>query len=113
VCDRYYDSTRAYQIAAGGLDPHVLTVLNQLIEAPSPDLTLILDVDPSAGLSRGQGAHAGEDRFERKGANYHARVRTAFHEIARAEPERCVLINAAQTPEAVLNAALSAAKKWL
>lgn len=113
VCDRYYDSTRAYQIAAGGLDPHVLTVLNQLIEAPSPDLTLILDLDPSAGLSRGEGTRVGEDRFERKGAEYHACVRAAFHEIAKAEPHRCLLVNAAQTPEAVLNAALSAVQKWL
>lgn len=113
VCDRYYDSTRAYQIAAGGLDPHLLTVLNQLIEAPSPDLTLILDLDPSMGLGRGQGAHAGEDRFERKGAEYHARVRAAFQEIAKTEPQRCVLINAAQAPEAVLSAALSAVQKWL
>ena len=113
VCDRYYDSTRAYQIAAGGLNPHVLTTLNQLIEAPTPDVTLILDLDPSAGLGRGQGAQSGEDRFERKGADYHARVRAAFHEIAKAEPQRCVLINAAQTPEVVLNAALSAVQKWL
>lgn len=113
VCDRYYDSTRAYQIAAGGLDPHVLTVLNQLIEAPSPDLTLILDLDPERGLERGQGAHAGEDRFERKGVEYHARVRAAFHEIAKAEPQRCVLIDASVSPDAVLAAALSAVQKWL
>jgi dTMP kinase len=113
VCDRYYDSTRAYQIAAGGLDPQVLSVLNQLIEAPSPDLTLILDLDPSAGLKRGQGAHAGEDRFERKGADYHARVRKAFLEIAKAEPARCVVVDAGQPAEAVLAASLKAVQKWL
>lgn len=113
VCDRYYDSTRAYQIAAGGLDPHVLDVLIELIEAPSPDLTLVLDLDPSLGLRRGQGARAGEDRFERKGGAYHARVRAAFLEIARAEPQRCTVIDAGLGADDVLKAALAAVQKWL
>src|SRR5215813_4757582 len=50
VCDRYYDSTRAYQVAAGGLAPSALATLNLLIEAPAPDLTLVLDIDPDLGL---------------------------------------------------------------
>lgn len=108
VCDRYYDSTRAYQIAAGGLDPNLLDALNAMIAAPAPDLTIILDVDPGAGVERSGGARAGEDRFERKGAAYHARVRAAFLAIAAAEPQRCVVVNAGQPPEAVLAAALAA-----
>ena len=113
VCDRYYDSTRAYQIAAGGLDPNVLATLNAMIEAPLPDVTLILDLDPQAGVGRSQGASAGEDRFERKGADYHARVRAAFQAIAAAEPKRCVLIDAGQTPDQVLRAALAAVEPRL
>lgn len=113
LCDRYYDSTRAYQIAAGGLDPKVLDQLIAMIEAPAPDLTLILDLDPSVGVQRSQGAHAGEDRFERKGADYHARVRAAFHAIAKAEPQRCVLIDANQAPDAVLKAALDEVERRL
>ena len=113
ICDRYFDSTRAYQVAAGGLSANVLDQLNALIEAPPPDLTLVLDLDAGAGLVRSRGAHAGEDRFERKGEAFHARVREEFRAIAAREPERCVVIDAAQTREAVLALALSAIKARL
>ncbi len=108
VCDRYCDSTRAYQVAAGGLDADVLTALNGLIGAQRPDLTLVLDLDPAIGLSRSQGGHAGEDRFEKKNAEFHARVRAEFRAIAEREPKRCVLIDAAQPADAVLREALQA-----
>ena len=108
VCDRYYDSTRAYQVAAGGLAPSALETLNLLIEAPAPDLTLVLDVDPDLGLARSRGEHVGEDRFERKDGSFHARVRAEFQAIAQREPKRCVLIDAAQSKEKVLAAALGA-----
>jgi dTMP kinase len=107
ICDRYYDSTRAYQVAAGGLDSDVLSALNALIGAQRPDLTLVLDLDPSAGLQRSQGRHAGEDRFEKKDADFHARVRAEFLAIAQREPKRCVLIDAGQSAETVLNKALA------
>ena len=107
VCDRYYDSTRAYQVAAGGLDPAALDALNVLIDAPTPDLTLVLDLDPERGVERSQGKHAGEDRFEKKNAAFHARVRAEFRAIARREPERCVIIDAGQDADAVCAAALA------
>jgi dTMP kinase len=113
ICDRYYDSTRAYQVAAGGLSPNVLEQLNTLIEAPAPDLTLMLDLDVSVGLTRSRGAHAGEDRFERKGEAFHARVRDEFRAIAAREPERCVVIDAGQPQAAALAAALDAIKARL
>jgi dTMP kinase len=113
ICDRYYDSTRANQIAAGGLCANVLDQLNTLIEAPAPDLTLMLDLDVSVGLTRSRGAHAGEDRFERKGEAFHARVREEFRAIAAREPERCVVIDAGQPQAAVLAAALDAIKARL
>jgi dTMP kinase len=113
ICDRYYDSTRAYQVAAGGLPGAALDQLNALIEAPAPDLTLMLDLDASAGLSRSRGARLGEDRFERKGENFHARVREEFRAIAAREPHRCVVIDAAQDRATVLASALAAIKARL
>lgn len=108
LCDRYYDSTRAYQVAAGGLAPTALDQLNALIEAPAPDLTLVLDLDPSKGLGRSRGAHVGEDRFEKKDAAFHARVRAEFLAIAQREPKRCVLLDAGQGADDVRLAALTA-----
>jgi dTMP kinase len=108
VCDRYYDSTRAYQVAAGGLDADVLHALNTLINAQRPDLTLVLDLDPAIGLKRSQGSHVGEDRFEKKDGEFHARVRAEFLSIAQRESKRCVLIDAQQPEAAVLKQALSA-----
>ncbi len=106
ICDRYFDSTRAYQVGGAGLDPANLDQLNGQIRADCPDLTLMLDIDPIIGLARSRGAHMGEDRFERKGAEFHARVRAEFLEIAAREPERCKVIDASQTAEAVLAASL-------
>jgi dTMP kinase len=107
VCDRYYDSTRAYQVAAGGLELSDLVELNEMIEAQRPDLTLVLDLDPSAGLVRSRGKDIGEDRFEKKDAAFHARVRDEFRAIAHAEPDRCALIDASQDAAAVLKASLT------
>jgi len=107
ICDRYYDSTRAYQIVAGGLSPATLDALNAMIEAPAPDLTLVLDVDPSSGLTRSRGGVRGEDRFERKTPDFHARVRAEFLAIAAREPNRCAIIETAQPAEQVLAAALA------
>jgi len=108
ICDRYTDSTRAYQVAAGGLAPAALDALNALIEAPAPDLTLVLDIDHAHGLARSRGAHAGEDRFERKDAAFHQRVRAEFLAIAAREPGRCVVIDAGQPVDAVLSQGLAA-----
>ena len=107
LCDRYYDSTRAYQIGAGGLHGDVLDQLNALIGALTPDLTLVLDIDPALGLARSRGQDAGEDRFENKDARFHARVRAEFLAIAVREPERCKVIDAAQDRNVVLRAALA------
>ncbi|HYD87450.1 MAG TPA: dTMP kinase [Vitreimonas sp.] len=108
ICDRYYDSTRAYQVAAGGLDPRALDTLTALIEAPAPDLTFVLDFAPEAGLARSQGRHVGEDRFEKKTADFHARVRAEFLAIAEREPHRCVVIDASQSGADVLAQARAA-----
>lgn len=107
ICDRYYDSTRAYQVAAGGLEPVTLETLNALIDARAPDLTLVLDIAPAIGLARSQGASSGEDRFEKKPEAFHELVRAEFLAIAARETKRCALIDAGQAAEIVLAQAVA------
>jgi dTMP kinase len=101
VCDRFADSTRAYQGAGGGTAPGLIAALETyVLEATRPDLTLVFDLPPEAGLARAQ-ARGGEMRFESKGLAFHQRLREGFLAIARAEPERCALIDATGSIEAV------------
>lgn len=97
ICDRYIDSTYAYQVVAGGLNPETFTALNVLIEAPRPDLTLVLDLTLEQSLRRATDALF-EGRFEMKDAAFHQKVRQAFLEIAQRESDRCVLLDASLTP---------------
>lgn len=103
VCDRFADSTRVYQGALGNVDPRLIAALEQVtVGETRPDLTLILDLPAEEGLARaaarsGQGA----DRFESEGLAFHRALRAAFRALAANEPERCVLIDASGTPEAV------------
>jgi dTMP kinase len=109
VCDRFADSTTAYQGYGGGLDRDQLAELHRLIADDfRPDLTLIFDVPVEIGLARAAKRHAGEARFEAKGRDYHERVRQGFLAIAAQEPERCVVIDASQDVDKVGAAALAA-----
>ncbi len=102
VCDRYADSTRAYQGAAGGTDPGLIAAMETFVlEEVRPDLTLVFDMAPEAGLARAADRTHAETRFESKGAAFHARLRQAFLDIAKAEPGRCEVIDAAQPVDAV------------
>jgi dTMP kinase len=102
ICDRFADSTRAYQGAGGEVDPRLIETLEAFVlEDLRPDLTLILDLPVEEGLSRALSRGGGEDRFEAKGAAFHERLRQAFLQIAAAEPDRCVVLSADQTPYAV------------
>lgn len=100
LCDRYVDSTRAYQSAGRGADRALIDALHARLIGRDPDLTLILDLDPDAALTRGLAA-GGAERFERFGADFRRRLREAFRAIAAAEPARCVLIDAAGDAAAV------------
>lgn len=107
ICDRFFDSTTAYQGAAGGVDPGTLKTLRTLVLGDfAPDLTLILDLDPKFGLGRAGARGGSEQRFEGKGSEFHQRLRQGFLDIARSEPERCVAIHAGQSQDAVLGSAL-------
>ena len=102
VCDRFADSTRAYQGAAGGTDPALIAALETFIlEEVRPDLTLIFDLSPEVGVGRAMDRAGAELRFESKGAAFHTRLRQAFLEIVAAEPGRCALIDASGSIEAV------------
>lgn len=97
ICDRFTDSTRVYQGAVGQVSPGLLRALEDVAAAHArPDLTLILDLPPKTGLSRASARANGAaaDRFEGEGLSFHTAVRAAFLDIAKAEPERCVLIDA-------------------
>ena len=95
ICDRYADSTRAYQGAAGGVDPAFIQALEQnVLGEVAPDLTLILDVPVAVGLGRAAARGEAVSRFEEKGADFHQRLRAAYLEIARQEPARCIVIDA-------------------
>lgn len=113
LCDRFTDSTTAYQVAGKGLAAGVAQTLAELIEAPRPDLSLILDAPPNLALRRADSAAKGEGRFETLPADFHARVREAFLAIAHAEPERCQVLDASQEAEHVAQAALDAVRQRL
>ncbi len=102
VCDRYADSTRAYQGAAGGVEPAFIAALeDHVLGAVRPDLTLIFDLDPKIGLGRAVDRAGAEMRFESKGEAFHIRLRQAFLDIAALEPQRCAVIAAQGSLEAV------------
>ncbi|MGP1273956.1 MAG: dTMP kinase [Caulobacterales bacterium] len=109
ICDRFFDSTTAYQGAAGGVARETLTSLRRLVLGDfAPDLTLILDMeDPYVGLDRAGARGGAEQRFESKGLAFHQRLRQGFLEIAREEPERCVVLDAGEPKERVLESALA------
>jgi dTMP kinase len=104
VCDRFLDSTRAYQGATAGVPRGLINALERLtVGGLMPDITFILDIPPEEGLARAVERRSGAapDRFESQEVMLHERVRRAFLDIAEEEPERCVVIDASQ-PEAMV-----------
>lgn len=101
LCDRFADSTRAYQGAGGDAPASLIAALeDHVLGGTVPDLTLILDLPAEIGLQRAE-ARGGAARFESKGLAFHERLRAGYLEIARREPERCVVIEANAGIEAV------------
>lgn len=97
VCDRFYDSTTAYQGYADGLDLQTVARANELaIDGHRPDLTLVFDIDPRAAHARRAVRDGDEDRLEAKGLEFQGKVAEGFRAIAAAEPARVKLINAAE-----------------
>jgi dTMP kinase len=104
ISDRFSDSTRAYQGLTGGVNQTLIDALEVLaLNGRKPDLTIVLDMDPADAfmrVSRREGG-AAPDRFEKEDLEWHQRLRAAFLEIAHNNAERCVVLPAAQSPDAL------------
>lgn len=102
VCDRFADSTMAYQGYGHGLGRKTITALYRNVVGDfAPDLTLILDVPVETGLARAAARRGGEDRYERMDRSFHERLRRGFRDIAKREPKRCKLVDASGDIESV------------
>src|SRR3954463_8809361 len=109
LCDRFFDSTRAYQGSLGKVAPDVLNAMQRVtIGDLKPDLTLILDVPVEIGLQRAAARRGAgtPDRFEAEDVKFHEGLRDAYRQTAADEPQRCVLIDANAAPGVV------AARVW-
>ncbi len=99
ICDRFSDSTRAYQGAAGAVSSDFIDALDcEVVSADGPTLTIVLDLDEAAAAARvsgrGTGPGAGETRFESKGLEFQRAVRAAFRKIAADAPATHMLVDA-------------------
>jgi dTMP kinase len=104
ICDRFLDSTRVYQGILGHVDARLIRGLERVMVGETmPDLTLILDVPVEVGLARANARRgdAAIDRFEAENVEFHEKLRGSYAALAKLEPERCVLIDAARSKEAV------------
>ncbi len=92
ICDRFIDSTIAYQSYGRGLDPDLVKEVNRIAsQEHQPDITFLLDIPPEIGLSRKEAV--AEDRFEKEDLEFHGRVRQGFLKLAEEEPQRWVVID--------------------
>jgi dTMP kinase len=108
LCDRFTDASRAYQGGGRGLDAAGIEALAGIAHPGlTPDLTLLLDLSPEAGLQRVRGRAAGGDRFEDEQLAFFARVRERYLQLARAEPRRIRVLDATAAPAVLLRQALA------
>jgi dTMP kinase len=105
LCDRFQDSTKAYQGYGRGLDvTHIDTLYRFIAGDFKPDMTLLLDIDPKIGVERalhGKNRATHENRFENFDFSFHEKLRAGYLSMAAAEPNRFVIINADQDVDAV------------
>ncbi len=117
LCDRFIDSTMAYQGYARGMDIDTLDAINGFsIAGRKPDLTLLLDLDIEQGFQRLEerySAGGSADRFEREARNFHHRVRNGYHTLAEREPERFRVIDAGRAVDEVASRVWNAVKEAL
>jgi dTMP kinase len=103
ISDRFFDSTTVYQGAARRLDPQIVDQLNRLALGDCvPDVTFVLDVDLKTARSRMQGPRR-PDRMEQQADDFYERVREGYHELAKRESKRVVLIDGSQPIEEIEN----------
>ena len=100
ICDRYADSTTAYQSYGRGLDLDMVKAVNEaVVQGVRPDLTVLLDMPVEAGLARKKDKK--QDRFEQEALAFHKRVHQGYLEMARAEPDRWLVVDAEQSREKI------------
>ena len=108
LCDRFADSTRAYQGILGKADPSMIALLEHVALGDiRPDLTIILDLPAQEGLARAarrRASGAAPDRFEREDLRFHEGLRHAFLDIANSEPDRCCVVDATRPENEVADA---------
>ena len=109
ICDRFNDSTHAYQGHGHGVHAGLLEAMDALtLRGFKPDRTLLFDLPVAEGIARARGRREGGNRYDAMGTGFHERVAEGFRRIAEAEPERVKTIDAGGTVEAVHRAALDA-----
>ncbi len=118
ICDRFIDSTLAYQGFARGMDIDTLDQINDFaIIGRKPDLTLLLDLDVRSGFQRLEERYAdgkgSADRFEREALDFHLRVRDGYHQLSAREPERFSIIDSDQSIDRVASCVWNSVKKAL
>jgi dTMP kinase len=106
ICDRFSDSTRAYQGAAGGVSSRDIEDLERIVVGThGPDLTILLDLPAEAGLARASSrrgdAAAAPDAYETRQLNFHRRLRAGFLGIAAAEPGRVAVLDGARGKDVI------------
>lgn len=102
VCDRFADSSRAYQGAGGGAPESLIEALDKHVVGDNqPNLTVVFDIPVEVGLDRAFGRGLFETRFESKGLEFHQKLREGFLEVAVRHPERCVVLDATGEVEEV------------
>ncbi|WP_428483224.1 dTMP kinase [Rhodopila sp.] len=111
ICDRFFDSTMAYQGYGQGADRGFITGLTRLLGL-APDLTIVLDVSETVAAERMRRRGNPADRYERLDEAFHARVREGFRAIATAEPARCVLLDASGDVATVHTALMTVVWRW-
>lgn len=109
LCDRFSDSTLAYQSAGDGVNLDILRMIEaRVLGQTRPDLTLVLDADWDVARARVEARCGDSDAFELRSRGYHEAVRQAFLDIAEDDPARCRVIDASQDQASVLSAAWDA-----
>ncbi len=114
ICDRFYDSTYAYQGYARGMGSETVTYLNNLATAGlAPDMTFVMDIDADFALERRVGRGEAADRMEALGISFQREVRKGYLEAAEKEPERIKVVDASGTPEEIFESIKKLAKEVL
>ncbi len=113
ICDRFHDSSRAYQGFARGLGVSFYDQLHRLtLSTFVPDFTFLLDIEPAQGLKRASERHGKETRFEELGLEFHTHLREGFLTLSRSEPGRIIVLDASLEMSVLHEQIVSRWHKW-